>query len=129
MRYSNLIRCIGCIGRTIVMVFSYLIGINLYGIHFSMAIFPIFFMINFRNYIHLKFKTEIFRMASIILKIDKSKVLWQGVIQKPSGQNFALFWPPTYLRGHFLCTKSGQKRQILDHLPTSHCPRGFWMTP
>ena len=52
-----------------------------------------------------------------------------GVIQKPSGHKFAHFWPPTYLRGHFLCTKHGQKVQIFYHPPTSHCPRGFWMTP
>ena len=52
-----------------------------------------------------------------------------GVIQKPRGHNFAHFWPPTYLRGHFLCTKRGQKWQILDHLPTPSCPRGYWMPP
>ena len=36
-----------------------------------------------------------------------------GVIQKPRGHNSALFWPPTYLSGHFSCTKRGQKCQIL----------------
>ena len=36
--------------------------------------------------------------------------------------------PPTPC-GHFLCTKRGQKWQILDHLPTPSCPRGYWMPP
>ena len=52
-----------------------------------------------------------------------------GVIQKLRGHRFVHFWPPTYLRGHFLCTKRGQKWQILDHLPTPSCPRGYWMPP
>ena len=42
-----------------------------------------------------------------------------GVIQKPRGHNFALFSPPTYPRGHFLCTERGQKWQILDQYPPS----------
>ena len=45
------------------------------------------------------------------------------------GHNDALFWPPTYPRGHFLCTKRGQKWQLLDLLPTPSCPRGCWMPP
>ena len=41
----------------------------------------------------------------------------KGSIQKPHGHNFALFWPPNFLQGHFLCNKRGQKWQIVDHLP------------
>ena len=32
--------------------------------------------------------------------------------------------PPTP-RGHILFNKRGQKWQILDHLPTPSCPRGY----
>ena len=52
-----------------------------------------------------------------------------GVIQKPYGYNFALFWPPTCPCGHFLCTEHGQKWQILDQLPTLCCSCCFWMAP
>ena len=41
----------------------------------------------------------------------------------------APFWPPIYLCGYFLCTKHGQIWQILDHLSTPSCPRGYWMPP
>ena len=34
-----------------------------------------------------------------------------------------------YPCGQSLCTKRRQKWQILDHLPTLKCPRGFWMAP
>ena len=56
------------------------------------------------------------------------KSLYLRGIQKPHGQNFTPFWTPIYLCGHSLCSKHRQKWQILDHIPTYFCPRGFWMT-
>ena len=42
---------------------------------------------------------------------------------------FYCFWPPTYLQGHFSCTKCRQKCIILIHLSSSNWPSGFWMAP
>ena len=57
----------------------------------------------------------------------------QGVKQQLRGTNFTQFWPPTPLewtvftyRLPFHLTKSGLST---DHLPTSSCPRSYWMTP
>ena len=40
-----------------------------------------------------------------------------GVIQQLRGQNFAIFWPPSPLRGQFLYPKCGQKQTFFDPFP------------
>ena len=62
----------------------------------------------------------------------------QGGIQQLRGPNFTQFWPPTRPPwvdnyGHFTyyqifvhVTKRGLSK---DHLPTSFCPRSYWMPP
>ena len=81
--------------------------------------------------IFLQFWSVLSRTKVILYVSILSLNLWipyhssLGVIQKPRGHNFALYWPPTYPCGHFLCTDRGQKWQILDYLPPCFCPRGF----
>ena len=53
----------------------------------------------------------------------------QGAIQKLRGQDFDHFWQPTYLNVDIFYPNRGQKETFFDHLPTSSCPRSFWMNP
>ena len=54
-----------------------------------------------------------------------------GTLRGHSKTTWTRFWPflTTYLNVDIFYPKRGEKGAFFDHLPTSSCPRSFWMTP
>ena len=51
--------------------------------------------------------------------------MMRGAIDKHMDIILVFLNHPSTSHGHFLNNKRGQKWQILDHLPTPACPRGY----